>query len=100
MTGQVSIRCLRGRPGEAGEWLRLIHGANAHAEAAGEPLLFGEPTEQGPWWAGGEVEEYDDARVIFRSDPTVSIVAKTERGARHLAIAARDLGIRYVGCDW
>lgn len=47
----------------------------------------------GPWWAGGEVEEYPDFRVIHRTDPSVSIVAKTEKGAALIRRVAEKRGI-------
>ena len=72
-----------------GPWLNVIREACRLA-----PAMFGAPTSVGPWWAGGCVEEYEDARVIHRPDGlSVSIVSKTERGAEILAFAAGKLGI-------
>lgn len=71
-----------------GEWLTVIHEVNRLA-----PGTFGAPDSLGPWWAGGSVEEYQDARVIHRPDGTVSIVSKTPRGAGLLSEAAANLGI-------
>ena len=71
-----------------GPWLSVIREACRLA-----PGMFGAPDSLGPWWAGGHVEEYEDARVIHRPDESVSIVSKTERGAEVLASAAGKLGI-------
>jgi hypothetical protein len=71
-----------------GEWLAVIHEVNRLA-----PGTFGQPESQGDWWAGGTVEEYPDARVLFREDGTVSIVSRTGHGAGLLARAAANLGI-------
>lgn len=71
-TGAVHVRCLSdGTPGymETFEWMRVIYKSNELS-----PGMFGTPTFLGPWWAGGTVEEYEDARVIHRVDPSVSIV--------------------------
>lgn len=69
------------------EWLKVIWEANTI-----EPGFFGQP-DIGKWWAGGVVEEYTDARVIFRTDPSVSIVATTEHGEDILRQVAQRLGI-------
>ena len=81
------------------EWLKVIWACNdisrEWSPTGGDDLstrMFGAP-EIGPWWAGGTVEEYPDARVIHRGDETVSIVGKTERGDAALARAAASLGI-------
>lgn len=84
----ASIRAMAGRDGEAGEWLKVIWEANDI-----RPGTFLSPEHTGPWWAGGEVEEYPDARVIHRGDGTVSIVSKTDEGDRVLRAAAVNLGI-------
>jgi hypothetical protein len=60
-----------GRP----EWLRIVHAVNGI-----RPDTFGEPIKSGQWWAGGEFEEYPTARIIFRADGSVSIVAKSGTG--------------------
>lgn len=88
---RLSGRRPEGQPYGAPEWLRVIHEANGI-----EPGMFGTPESMGPWWAGGFVEEYPDARVILDSDEPDSgarIVSKTDKGARVLARAARNLGI-------
>lgn len=75
---------------QPGPWLDLIHHANGVDEG-----LFGEPTSVGPWWAGGSVEEYPDARVIHHDDGrepmdrSVSVVALTQRGHDALTEADR-----------
>jgi hypothetical protein len=74
----------RGRP----EYLVLIHEVNGIA-----PETFGATESVGPWWAGGTVEEYADARVIHREDGTSSIVAKTEHGNALIRQAAASLDI-------
>ena len=86
----TSIRTPKSDPTGKGypEWLKVIHAAND-----ADPGIFGEPESQGKWWAGGYVEEYADARVVHRSDPSVSIVSKTERGDKALRAAAEALGI-------
>ena len=73
-----------GRP----DWLVFIHEANGI-----EPGFFGEPDSTGDWWAGGYVEEYPDARVLMRTDGSVSIASKTERGERVIAETAKLLNI-------
>ena len=49
-----------GRDGDNPEWLHVIWAANEI-----DDTMFGAP-ELGPWWAGGTVEEYPDARVLLR----------------------------------
>lgn len=70
------------------EWLAVIHMANQI-----DPGIFGRPEELKRWWAGGSVEEYPDARVIFVGDESVRIVAKTKRGDKTLREVAKQLGI-------
>lgn len=88
----ISARCMKG-PIEyrdsPPEWLALIWACNDI-----DPEMFGEPTEISEWWAGGTVEEYEHARVIHRTDPTVSIVSKTDYGAAILRGSAVKLGIQ------
>jgi hypothetical protein len=74
---------------DVGEWLQVVREANGI-----EPGVFGSPTHTGPWWAGGSVEDYPDARIIHRDDGSVSVVSVTERGTRAIAGAAAKLGIR------
>lgn len=83
------IRCGRDTRLDDGnpEWLHVIWESNAI-----DPEMFGAP-ENKDWWAGGTVEEYEHARVIFRTDPSVSIVPKTEHGEAVLRQAAEKLGI-------
>lgn len=83
-----------GRP----EWLRVIHEVNRLHDADGGEKgdrPFSAPEHLGPWWAGGSVEEYPDARVLHRGDGTVSIVSKTERGDELLRRAAASLKIHH-----
>lgn len=70
------------------EWLQVIHAANDI-----DPEFFGEPDEIKEWWAGGTAEEYEHARVLHRTDPSVSIVSKTEYGDKILRQAAETLNI-------
>lgn len=77
-----------GRHTGPGPWLGVIWEANRI-----DPDMFGAPLRTGPWWAGGSVEEYADARVLHRTDGSVSIVSLTDRGAAILAQAAARLGI-------
>ena len=72
---------------QPGHWLTLIREANGvHDGMFKAPVLD-------DWWAGGEVEEYPDARVIHLSDNpdpfyrTVWVVPKTELGEQVLAQA-------------
>lgn len=70
------------------QWLRVIREVNKH-----RPDTFGQPVSTGPWWAGGYVEEYPDARVILpaegRSEEEgVLILALTDEVAAALAAAA------------
>lgn len=69
------------------EWLKVIWEANTI-----EPGFFGRP-EISKWWAGGTVEEYEHARVLHRTDPSVSIIAKTEHGEDILRQVAKRLDI-------
>jgi hypothetical protein len=95
---RVSVRCLTLRQGERfSEWQRLIHQVNRLCKVAALPALFGAPDSTGDWWAGGEVEEYLDARVIHRGDGSVSIASKTDRGAHFIRLAAADLDIVVQG---
>lgn len=73
----------RGEHVGPGAWLDVIHAANRIS-----PGMFGAPYETGPWWAGGSVEEYPDARVLHRGDGSVSVVSKTDKGAAVLSAAA------------
>lgn len=87
MTKHVTVRLLRSEPGSggAGEWLRFVWDMNET-----DPHVVDAPVSEGPWWAGGDVEEYEDVRLIFRMDRTVNIVGKTARGdAAILATALR-----------
>lgn len=99
----VTVHAAAGVPGSGvrPEWLAVIHEANQITEEAGERPMFAGPISSGPWWAGGFVEEYPDARAIV-PDPErgrqvaegALLVSKTERGARVLRQAAHALGIR------
>lgn len=83
-----------GRHVGPGEWLTVVKAANRHEQ------IFGAPESTGPWWAGGNVEEYPHARIIHRhdgdgeDDHTVSVVAKDEIGDRAIRAACEDLSIR------
>ena len=68
-------------------WLELIWAANEI-----DPTMFMAPIIE-EWWAGGTVEEYPDARVIFTGDDTVRIVSKTDKGHDILTAAAGKLGV-------
>lgn len=74
-----------------GEWLDLIREANGV-----EAKFFDAPESSGPWWAGGSVEEYADARVIHREDGSVSVVATSDHGTeilnRALAMLRQKVG--------
>lgn len=73
------IGCTRdGQP----EWFAFIRRVNELAKGRGEDPVFDKPDHMGPWWAGGTVEEYPEARIIFRPDGTESIQAKSERAAQ------------------
>ena len=78
-----------GRHVGPGEWLDFIHVANGVA-----PGTFGAAVSCGPWWAGGSVEEYLDARVLHREDGSVSVVSTTEHGRSVLAEARRRFDAR------
>lgn len=69
------------------EWLEVIWDANDI-----DPTFFGAP-EIEEWWAGGTVEEYEHARVLHRTDPSVSILSKTEYGDKILRQVAEKRGI-------
>lgn len=86
----VHIRCVTAPPDATNqsEWLRVIWETNTV-----RPDTFGKPTKSGQWWAGGYVEEYDDARVLHRTDGSTSIVSKTDAGEHALREAANRLGI-------
>ena len=80
----VSIRAT------AAEWLPIVHATNTI-----DPELFGKPTHVGPWWAGGVVEDYADARIIHREDDSRTIVSRTDRGDVALAAAAKAMNIHF-----
>jgi hypothetical protein len=82
----------QGRHTGPGEWLTFIHAMNRAAKEANLPMLFGTPDSTGDWWAGGYVEEYFDARVLHRTDETVSIISKTDRGAHFMRLVAQANG--------
>jgi hypothetical protein len=66
-----------------GPWIDLVR----------ESGIFGTPLDSsGPWWAGGESEEYGHARIIHHLDESVSVVALTEEASK--ALAAAELRIR------
>jgi hypothetical protein len=50
------------------DWLELVWKTNEI-----RPNTFGEPLSIGPWWAGGEVEEYTDARIIPRAPAAAAL---------------------------
>jgi len=77
-----------GEYAEHTEWLQVIWKVN---ELRLDPVVFGQP-ENKPWWAGGMVEEYAEARVIFAGDDTVRIVGKTPEAEDLINRAARALG--------
>jgi hypothetical protein len=71
------------------EWLDIIHEINRI-----KPGALGRPDAIEPWWAGGEVEEYPDFRVIHRDDsPTVNIEGKTTEAIELIRQAAENLGL-------
>ena len=72
---------------ERPEWLKVIWECNRLTE--GE--MFGQPVIE-PWWAGGTVEEYPTARVIFVGDESVRVVGKTEEADEIIRQAAATLG--------
>ena len=74
-----------GRDGDNPEWLHIIWACNEI-----RPETFGSP-EIKPWWAGGTVEEYTDARVLHRGDGSVSIISKTDAGDEVLKAAVAKL---------
>lgn len=86
----MSFRCNQHPPAEGHieqtEWLQVIWAVNDL-----RPGTFLDP-KVGPWWAGGEVEEYPEARVIFVGDDSVRIVGKTPEVEEVIDQAARALG--------
>jgi hypothetical protein len=56
------------------------------------PGTFNNPDYVGAWWAGGEVEEYPEARVIFVGDDSARVVGKTAEVDAMIDRAARELG--------
>jgi len=72
--------------GQQSQWLQVIWRCNEL-----EPGMFGQPT-LAPWWAGGMVEEYPTARVLFVGDDTVRIVGKTPEAEALILAAAQALG--------
>jgi hypothetical protein len=95
----VTVRCDPGVPGSGviPEWLALIRECNRH-----KPAIFGRPESQGPWWSGGYVEEYADARVILPANTRTEeegalVVAKTDRGGDVIRTAAHALGLHVAG---
>lgn len=92
-SGGAVMAHARFRRGLAGSltWVDLIRECGAIS-----PGMFTSGHTSGPWWAGGDAEEYSDARIIHRPDGTVSIVSLTDEGAATIAEAARRLNV-YVG---
>lgn len=74
-----------------GRWLALVHEANRVEES-----FFDSPDSTGDWWAGGWVEEYPHARVLHRTDESVSVIAKDDHGAKVLAEAAHNIELRLL----
>jgi hypothetical protein len=72
--------------GQHPEWLQVIWQVNDD-----RPGTFLKP-EIKPWWAGGMVEEYPEARVIFVGDETVRVCGKTDEVEAAITAAARKLG--------
>ena len=72
-------------------WIEVLREANRV-----QPGVIGAPSYLGPWnpptWS---VEEYEHARVLFRNDGTVSVIAKTATGDEVLRKAAEQLGLRF-----
>jgi hypothetical protein len=94
----IAIRALRrAQAGERiPEWLRVVKEANGIQLG-----FFGSPLNgRERWWAGGSVEKYPDAWLIFgdlgSSDESVRIVAKTEHGERVLGEVAKRMGLNVV----
>lgn len=80
-----------GRP----EWLQIVHATNGI-----RPGTFGEPIKLGPWWAGGECEEYESARIIFRDDESVSIVSKPTDAMDDVDSALQRAHREVTGQEW
>src|SRR5215207_8347426 len=74
------------QPG-AQTWLNLVWACNDV-----EPGFFGAARHTGPWWAGGDVEEYRHARIITDGD-SVRIVGTSGHGDNVIAEAAETLGV-------
>jgi hypothetical protein len=71
-----------------GPWLALVR----------ESGIFDAPDSVGPWWAGGESEEYFHARIIHHGDgESVSVVGVTEEGSAVLAAAEQRIRLREHG---
>jgi hypothetical protein len=70
----------------------VIHEVNRLAVEEGRTKLFLTPDSTGDWWAGGYVEEYKDAYVLHREDESVSVISKTDLGARLIRQAAANKG--------
>lgn len=88
------IGCTRG--GQP-EWFAFIRRVNELAKGRGEDPVFDKPDHMGPWWAGGTVEDYPEARIIFRPDGTESIQAKSERAAQLFDQAYTDVILNSEG---
>lgn len=101
----IGVRCAVGEAnsGAVSEWLALIRAVNVLCARAQEELLFDLPTHLGPWWAGGAVEEYAEARVIL-PDPDHGravedgawVIGKSDRADRLIRTAADQLVLTVV----
>lgn len=77
-----------GRP----EWLRVVHAVNGI-----RPDTFGEPIKSGDWWAGGQFEDYPEARIVFRPDgESVDVIARSDEVDAALRLAHREV----TGTEW
>lgn len=79
------------------ESLAFIRRVDELAKGRGEDPFFNKPDRVGPWWAGGTVEDYPEARIIFRPDGTESIQATSERVARLFDQAYADVILNSEG---
>lgn len=85
MTRTLSQRFPAGIPGDNNPWLQFVRAICADLQADDPDGNPGRPTFLGPWTIAGKrvgnVEEYDDFRVIFWDhDGSVTVTSKTPRG--------------------
>lgn len=100
----IGVRCAVGESNfdAVPEWLALIRVINVLCATAQEELLFDLPAHVDPWWAGGAVEEYAEARVVLpdadhgRAMEDGALIGKSDRADPLIRAAADQLLLTVV----